>query len=262
MTRAYIALRNNVKERIESVMDGCRSIGLDPVHVSGPVYPARNSICIAWNRHLASGTCADAVEREGGRVIVMENGYCGKDSAGRQYYALARDQHLGAGRWFPQDDDSRWRALGIELKPWRTAGTHILVCESRGFGSARTQMPNGWRDKIRRELQTWTSRPIRFRSHPAARGVSGVCDLADDLKDAHAVVIWASNAGTAALIAGVPVVACFGQWLLQGACGNAIQDVDRPNMPDRRPAFVRLSWAQWTLDEIATGFPIARLLES
>lgn len=262
MRRAFLAMRPGLAGRLEAVSEGCARLGYI-VHIGEPPPdPTPADICISWNRHGRNGLLAESVERAGGRVIVLENGYCGRDSRGRGLLAVARGQHLGAGDWRPEADASRWAALGIELRPWRKKGEHILICLSRGYGSAATAMPERWPLEIARAVKHFSGRPIVVRPHPETRcnPPVDVGRLDGDLADAHAVVIWGSNAGTAALIAGVPVFYALPTWILAGAACAELGHLDKPPLPDRLPAFVRMAWAQWTLAEIATGEPFDRLL--
>lgn len=258
MKRAFIAIRPTVVPRMTAVSEGLTRLGYK-LHIGGPGagdYPSPADICVSWNRAGSAGALASMVVAAGGRSIVLENGYLGKGMT-----AVARDFHLGAGWWLPNDSPSRWAALGIALRPWRRQGRHILLCLSRGFGPPETAMPKDWPEKVQRTIAHWSGRPVRLRRHPAARDVGAVPPLAEDLVDCHAVVVWASNAGTEALVAGVPVFAGHPRWILEQAASGDISNIEDPALPDRLPAFIRLAWAQWSLDEIATGEPFARLLK-
>ena len=75
--------------------------------------------------------------------------------------------------------------------------------------------------------------------------------LQDDLARAGRVVTWGSGAAIQALMMGIPVISEMRGWVGQ-------QD----NTDDGRLAmFRRLAWAQATLDEIADGSALERLLD-
>jgi hypothetical protein len=97
----------------------------------------------------------------------------------------------------------RWDALGLEIKPWREAGDHILVCPNRHFGMRGLAMPQDWEQRTLKEMRAQTKRPIRVRPHP--NGSKPARPLAEDLVGAWCVVIWASSCGVHALLAGIPV---------------------------------------------------------
>lgn len=191
-------------------------------------------------------------------VLVGENGYLGWPN----YVALALGGHNGAGAW-PAGDWTRWHALGIDLKPWRASGRHILVCPSRGMGWPKImRQPRNWTESVVAQLRKVTDRPIKVRPHPGNWKMrKPKVPLAEDLKNAWACVIWGSTAGVHALIAGIPVIRCAPHWICAEAAGSEISEIERPPMPERRHALIRLASAQWSLDEIAGGFAIRRLLE-
>ena len=79
------------------------------------------------------------------------------------------------------------------------------------------------------------------------------------LVDCHAVVTWASAIAARALVAGVPVLYEAPSLICAGACRRGINGIEAPRYSDRLPALERLAWAQWSLAEIESGLPFARL---
>ncbi len=257
--RAYSLIRPGPIYRREAFDAGLKAAGLD-LRKGSPMHGDKCDVLVIWNRYGDNHNLASRVEAGGGRVIVAENGYLGSDAQGRQLYALAEGGHNGSGRW-PAGDGSRWNALGVELQPMREKGEHILICPNRSFGRPDFIMPLGWAERTAEHLKKFTDRPIRIRPHPGNwQTKPPKVPLADDLKNAHAVVIWASSAGVHALVAGVPVICTSPFWILKGAAPGHIEDVDQASAAEREPAFERLAWAQWTLDEISSGEPFKRLL--
>lgn len=195
-----------------------------------------------------------------GKVLVAENGYWNADDG--PYCALAMGGHNGAGD-SPAGSPERLKRLGIDLKPWRQDGKHILVCPSRGLGLQ--PMPKDWVQRTTAELRKYTDREIRVRPHPGnwkkLREHPSV-SLAADLRDAWACVIWASAAGLHALAAGIPVIRTAPHWIGSEAAGNDLAEVESPPMLDRIAAFERMASAQWSLSEIESGEPFQRLLGS
>jgi len=198
---------------------------------------------------------------------VAENGYIGaggtppkfdvhpKGPQPGHYYALARGYHNGAGIW-PTGGPERLNALGIELKPWRQAGEHILVCPNRSFGVGNQVMHPVWGERCAAHLRRATGRPVQVRPHPGNDAPRR--PLQTDLEGAWAVVIWSSSCGVHALQQGIPVFCEAPAWILKGAA--AAGPVDAPAAPERRPHFERLAWAQWQIQEIERGEPFRHLL--
>lgn len=251
--------------------------GLD-VRTGHPQQFDRDTVVLMWNRYSDNHQLATRVEAAGGTVLVAENGYMGQggttpkfDVFGgvdpQHYYALAVGGHNGSGSWNSEGPE-RFDALGVELKPWRTEGDHILVCPSRNFGRPDMLMPSLWVEQVSKAIRTFSKRPIRVRVHPGNdRPQRG---LVDDLKGAWAVVVWASSSGVHALAEGISVAAYAPHWICKGAAFEGVSELltisEQPDVRQRmterrRAAFERMAWAQWTVDEIASGQPFRALLE-
>lgn len=198
-----------------------------------------------------------AGERAGAAVIVAENGYIGQDGQSRQLYALALGHHNGAGRW-PAGDVSRMTSQGLALRPWRADGEHILVLPQRGVGPNGVAMPKGWTERTVAALTAGTSRPVRVRQHPGATTPSTT--LEQDLEGAWCVVTWGSGAAIKAVALGVPAFHAMPNWIGAPAALPLSADLEQPFLGDRAPMFERLSGAQATIDEIASGQAFRRLL--
>jgi hypothetical protein len=257
MKRAYLAIREQPHYRHDAFVAGLQAAGY---HVnkhlpSGP--PGPGDVLVMWNRYSCNETTADQWEAKGGAVLVAENGYCGRDAKGHQLYAIAVHGHNGSGTW-PIGGPERWQQLGIELRPWREAGAHILVCPNRHFGMKGLAMPTDWTPATLKALRQVTKRPIRVRPHPQDSKPERT--LAEDLTGAWACVIWASSAGVQALYSGIPVIALSPWWICKAAAGDSLARIENPHMSERAPVFERLAWAQWTVDEISRGEPFRRLL--
>jgi hypothetical protein len=75
-------------------------------------------------------------------------------------------------------DPSRWsiiqRNLGIQVKPWRKTGNHVLVCLQRnnGFSFNREGGIIDWLESLLNDLLRRTDRPIVIRGHPGDKKMS------------------------------------------------------------------------------------------
>jgi hypothetical protein len=264
--RAYLLIREAPWYRRQAFEAGLRRAGYEVVvQRTGPGRPG--DVLVIWNRYLGNHDLALGFERAGGRVLVAENGYIGAGGTppkfdvhprGPQpghYYALAEGFHNGWGRW-PEGGGERFRALGLELKPWRRDGEHVLVCPNRSFGIPGRFMPPDWAQRCAERLRKQTARPVRIRAHPGNDAPGR--PLEADLANAWAVVIWSSSCGAHALAEGIPVFVEAERWIMKGAAAGG--PIDRPEMPERLPHFERMAWAQWTCGEIESGEPFVRLL--
>ncbi len=237
-------------------------MSLQPPQRSGP-----GDVLVIWNRYGWGHEVANGFERDGGRVLVAENGYLGHGGGTPKFqvhphgpkpdhfYALAEGYHNGAGRW-PEGSPERFRALGVELKPWRSDGDHVLVCPNRSFGVGAQVMNPQWAERCAELLTKQTKRPVLIRPHPGHDAPRRT--IADDLKDAWAVVVWSSSVAVHALLEGIPTFIEAPFQVVKGA--SATGTVDEPVMPERLPYFERLASAQWTCEEIEIGLPFKALL--
>ena len=230
--------------------------------------PKPGDLLVTWNLIGAMQGEAARFRQAGATVIVAENGYLGAelnhhnkpfDSEGRQLYALALDRHAGAGNW-PVGDASRWVSQGIGVYPWRTDGEHLLVLGQRGIGEPGVAAPRGWAELATQTLKHHTSRPVRIRPHPG-REPEKARPLLEDLEGCWAVVVWSSNAGLQALCRGYPMICDFSKWIGFHA-GKSMLHIETPCLDDlrREEVLTRVAWAQYSIDEIASGWPFKWLL--
>lgn len=264
MKRAYCLLREAPVYRRAAFVAGLAACGFHVSNEAPSVINAGDLLCI-WNRYLDRHDLAARFESEGGTVLVCENGYLTPgggsphDAPIREWFALARSYHNDDGV-VPEGDASRWKALGVELKPWRSDGEHILVCPNRSFGTPGRYMPIGWAEDVAARLRKITDREVRIRPHPGNNPPTK--PLAEDLGGAWATVIWQSSAGVHSLIAGVPVICEGPAWICKGAAysGLAFLGANPEREIDREIAMQRLAWANWSLAEIQSGEAIGRVL--
>lgn len=257
--KAWCLIRSDPVYRREAFTRGLRAAGYD---LQGGAPPAsgiqRGDLLVIWNRYYDTHDLACHFEAQEGEVIVAENAYMGVDRANRRRYALAGDAHNGRGCW-PLGGPERWEALGVEVKPWRTEGEHVLVCPNRSFGMPGNIMPVSWGEDVAKRLARHTRRPIRIRPHPG-NGAPKV-PLEQDLEGAWAVVIWSSSVGVEALVRGIPVICEAPFWICRSAASADVADVEAPEWAGagRMAALHALAWAQWSVEEIEAGTPFVYL---
>lgn len=265
MLKAYCLIRAQPYYRRDAFIAGLAAAGYEVVTHQPERAKDGDVLCI-WNRYSELELLADRFEAQGGTVIVSENGYLNK--GGRtpkfdvhekvqadHYYALALHQHNGGGTW-PAGDASRWDALGIDVKPWRTGEGHILICPNRQFGSRVMQPPANWVADVAQRLRgrdIFCDSEIRTRPHPG--NTRPARSLAQDLEGCAWVVIWASSSGVHALVEGIPVYCDAPHWICKDGDNQLVPKAKRMAL------LARLAWAQWRVDEISTGEPFRRLLQ-
>ena len=256
--KAVCAIRSQPHYRREAFVAGLRRAGYSVVdRAPGPDGP--DDALVIWNRYGSFERQADDWEAKGGMVIVAENGYLGRDSEGRQLYALSVHGHNGSG-WFPVGSEHRFAALGVEVKPWRQTGEHIVVRGQRGIGTAQMRSPPDWHQGAKRRLGSLTRRPVRVIEHPGRKPYERPFE--EELVGAWACAIWASAVGVLALVSGIPVLCEAPSWICKAAASPHLEDAAQPLMDDelRRAALHRMAHGQWSVAEIETGEPFARFL--
>ena len=260
MPFAYNLTRQEIHYRHDAFSAGLKAAGYE-VRGDYSAGGGPGNVLLIWNRYSTYHDIATRFEATGGTVLVAENGYLGPGGISphamnpRTIYALGRGAHNDSGA-IPEGGPERWAALGVDLKPWRASGEHIVVCPNRSFGMPDRMMPPNWPIDVCNRLRKLTRREVRLRPHPG--NAPAKKPLAEDLAGAHCVVIWSSSAGVHALASGIPVFVESPFWIMKGC--NAGADIEHPLMPDRIPHFQRLAWGQWALPQIEDGTAFRALL--
>jgi hypothetical protein len=275
MKRAFLAVKEQPHYRADAFRAGLQKVGFEVLPAMASWAPTPDDVFVAWNLHGDNERIASRCRAAGAKVIVAENGYFGHDNAGRQLYALALNAHNGAGKWFVGDSE-RWarqydvmrEQLGEErakIDAWRAAfnGSYVLICAQRGIGSQQMRSPDGWHNTAAAQIQRMGI-PFKIRQHPGALfgAAKSQPSLEQDIANARCVLIWSSSSGVKALMHLVPVVYCAPHWICEGAAGYGVSAVANATFDALkvREALERMAWAQWSVDEIQTGEPFARLL--
>ena len=212
--------------------------------------------------------------RQSGRpVIVLEVGMLDREIT----WKLGIDG-TGYGCYADTDlDPHRPEKLGIVPRPWRSQGDHILIAMQRTDSEQWKNMPTGevWLQHTVDHIRQNTDRPIVIRNHPRQSvPVPTGClhwqpksifnsydsfDFENSISNAWAVINHNSGPGSQSIIAGIPAfVHCSS---LSASVGNLSYDsINNPVMPDRSQWLIEVSHTEWTIPEIASGYPLERLI--
>ena len=169
-------------------------------------------------------------------------------------------------------DPARWQSisqrLGINLVPYRSNGSHILVCLQRVDGWSMCGVDvQRWLDKTVKRIRSYSNRPIVVRKHPGDRRqnsltfskdytVSTSPSILDDFKNCWATVTYNSSQGVASLITGVPVFVTDPvpqQSQTWPICNTDLSQIENPLMPDRQEWIDSVCQSHWNDDEVASG---------
>lgn len=249
MPRAVIRIRPEPAYRREAFESGLRRIGytIQSGREAEHWRPeSRADLLVLWNRKQGIDELhAEVWESNGGTVLVVENAYLQK--VDKTMYAISTHQHNGAG-WFPTDPAGhRFSALGFDLKdPVNRPEGYLLVMGQRGIGSKLMASPANWGEK---QMSGLIGQRAKLRPHPG--NFKPKVSLEQDLAGARSVRIWSSGAGVRALVEGLPVSYCAPAWICAG-----VHDGD---VFTREEVLNHMAHGQWTVEEIASGEPFARM---
>ena len=229
--------------------------------------------------HLVLRQNAVNLQKQNGKrsLIVDSNLFLYADPGNSKHYLRYSFDGIfpTTGFYFDKDiDPIRWQKisknLGIELKPYRTSGSHILVCCQRNGGwSMKGMSVNDWLNKTIATLRSLTDRPIVVRVHPgdkkwrswfkmpAYQNVTlSQKHIKEDLQNAWASVVYNSSPSVASLIEGIPTFVTdpqpeFSQ--VNGVCNTMLKRIEDPKLYDRQEWVERLSMCHWNFDELKSG---------
>jgi hypothetical protein len=249
--RALNLLRPSPHYRRDLFSEGLRAVGFKVVGRIDRPEPA--DVLVIWNRYSGFGEMADHFERNGARVLVAENNPFGNGWRGDAWYSLA-GRHVAMAHGEIRDGGpARWDSIGFELVPWRDGGREVVILGQRSIGHENVRSPAQWAERVQGRIGG------RIRRHP---GTEACIPLLDDLRNARAVVTWASAAAVQALAAGVPVFHDHPAFAMREACMALNAWGAEPSRDDaaRLACFRRLAWAMWRHDEIRSGEAFEHLL--
>jgi hypothetical protein len=234
-------------------------------------------VAVIWS-HLWSGRMRNNQEiwktfRDSGRnVIVLEVGMLQR---GRTWKLGLNGVNRRA--WFGQGyQNNRAHKLGLRLPPWRQ-GENIVIAVQRGDSEQWSGLPEPkiWVEQTVTKIKSVTNRPIIVRPHPRQpiAGIAGVTvrkpqplintydsfDFDTDLANAWCVINENSGPGCQSVMVGVP--AFVGIDSMAAPVANLdLLDIEKPWMPDRTAWLEDIAHTEWTTEEIASGYPLQRLL--
>jgi hypothetical protein len=267
------------KELEQAAISGIETLGYKRKQ-KHPITTARQQdIFLAWTLwdKCRRRELSDNLAKVGAQTICFERGFL----RGKEHWQVAWRVGNGTGfnghGHFNAGGPERWAQMGFELKPWRADGRHILVCGNKGnlYEAKISKAINhdaDWPDEICNRIAKLTLRQIHYRPHP--NGTAAPClprtkvakiidtdkeTLEQSLQNAWCTVVYASSAASTSIIEGVPVIYDGPKIMLQELASPELLDINRPPMPDRLPALERCAWAQWSLEEIASGAAFRQL---
>jgi len=177
--------------------------------------------------------------------------------------------------FFSDPDPDRWQQYsswhGVELKPWRTQGRHVLVLAQRPKGFNMFTDQDTWLEQAINSIRAHTDRPVVLRMHPGdgardkqidkirKRYGSGVAIdqntiIRDALVDCWCTVGYNSTPNVVARIEGIPgyVQDPVHSWAADVSFGDLSQ-LETPPLPDRSEWIHRIANIHWSNQQVTSG---------
>ena len=187
---------------------------------------------------------------------------------------INRDAYFG-----PSGNSSdRMRLLGLQVKPWKYDGEHILIAGQHDKSLQWKDMPAmaTWVHDTITFIRAQTDRPIIFRPHPRCplpaiehdfKGVKRqdpkqIKDTYDDFdmqfNNIWATVSWSSNPAIHSIINGVPAFTGPSSLAFDVAEQN-LRNIENPLYCDRTQWLNDYAHTEYTIGEISQGIPLKHL---
>jgi hypothetical protein len=180
------------------------------------------------------------------------------------------------GTYFFKDyDTEKWNQFskwhGVELKPWRTTGNHILVLAQRPKGFNMFTDQDNWLANTIATIRKHTQRPIMVRMHPGdgtrfkqieklqkrygtSITISEHSNIKEALVDCWCSVGYASTPNVVSAIEGIPVYVeePTKSWA-KDICFTDLSQIESPLTPDRSVWAHKIANIHWSNSEVKSG---------
>jgi len=187
---------------------------------------------------------------------------------------INRDAYFG-----PSGNSSdRVRLLGLQVKPWKYDGEHILIAGQHDKSLQWKDMPAmaTWVHDTITFIRAQTDRPIIFRPHPRCPlpaiehdfkhvkrqeplQIKGSYDDFDmQFDNIWATVSWSSNPAIHSIIDGVPAFTGPSSLAFDVAEQN-LRNIENPLYGDRTQWLNDYAHTEYTVEEISKGIPLKHL---
>jgi hypothetical protein len=171
-------------------------------------------------------------------------------------------------------DPARWNKikndLGIDLKPVRKDGYHILICLQRNGGWSMGDLNvMEWCNSVIDKIRMYSNRNIVVRAHPGDKSAKNYLKLEkknviisknpsiiDDLKGAWATVTYNSSPGVVSAIQGIPVFVTDPNPTRSQAFPIANLDlefIEKPTLPDRKTWIESIAMSHYNFEDLRSG---------
>jgi hypothetical protein len=255
----------------DAVEAGLRSLGHEIV-TNGEDIPVIWSVL--WSgRMLANKQIYHSCRSQNKNIMIVEVGNLYRNKTWR--VSLNHINNLGEFANNSDLDPTRPKKLKIkleDLKINRRPEIMIATQHQQSLQWEGLQSINEWLSQTVSNIRQYTDRKIVVRPHPRSpikavisgvdiitpNRIPGSYDDFDINYDFHCVVNYNSGPAVQAAIKGTPIIC--DQSSLAGPLSGKMSEIENISLPDREEWFLKLCHTEWTVDEISTGIPLARLI--
>lgn len=216
-------------------------------------------LAVFWGMH-ASRDVRYHLRKTHTPFLVMERGYVGDRF---RYTSLGYNGLNNRGDFLNADcSPDRWnRLFAHHMKPRKEGGEYILLTGQVPGDASLKELgfPVDY-DRIVRDIQAHTDRPIHYRAHPV-RGFpcpNGAIDstaetLEESMSGAHCVVTINSTTSVDATLYGKPCLTLDRGSLAWDVTFHDFSQIEKPPAFDRKQWAYNLAYTQWSPEEMESG---------
>jgi hypothetical protein len=187
--------------------------------------------------------------------------------------------HVNRNGYFGNEkdlDSHRIEKLNVHLHPERTIRKDqiLIACQHRSSLQWQDMPPTeSWIRKIVDTVKQYSDRKIVVRPHPRSplslvsnefeiKKPQKILETYDDFDikyNFHCVINHNSGPSVQSAINGTPTICDISS--LAYPVSSTFEQIENVILPDRSKWFIELAHTEWTLEEIASGMPLSRLID-
>lgn len=248
-------------EHQDAIYLGFKNIGIDCEKIFDKSKISSDASCWGWR-------LGKQIRDLGKNALVIERGYIGDRF---KYTSLGWNGLNNYAKFAPYPDDGgkRFKDHGGIIKPWNKDGGYILILgQVKNDASLQGKDITNWYMRMAKEAKEHYGLPVYFRQHPdaARRGgyahISRVPTLTGTLQNAIDgalfTIAYNSNSCLDSILSGKPCYAGDSGTMAHDLC---MKDLKELYYPEREKKVHSIAWNQFTIEEIASGWPLKGLIE-
>jgi hypothetical protein len=260
----------------QSFLDSCQKFNIRPVENSMTADAALIWSVLWQGRMEKNRLVYEHYRKQGKPVFILEVGALDR---GRTW-KVAVNNITKNGVYANTDnlDSDRAKKLGIDLVTRKIDPQAPILIAAQHENSLQWTTPMTVHDWVLTQIEkirNHTSRDIIVRTHPRFRignftgknifmsmpkKIAGTYDKYDLNFEYSTVINYNSGVGIQAAINGSPIITDISS--LAHDVATTIDQINQPYLPNRTEWFEKITHTEWTVEEIADGIPLARLLDN